>query len=96
MPGVYKEKECPVCGIIHRKRGLYCCQTCANSTRIHSEETKQKISESNKEASQSPERIAHGHMLKAGTLMAADEYAINIPDLSDRPDLDGYTDASDW
>jgi hypothetical protein len=35
-------------------------------------------------------------MLKAGTLMAADEYAINIPDLSDRPDLDGYTDASDW
>jgi hypothetical protein len=35
-------------------------------------------------------------MLKAGTLMAADEYAINIPDLSEMPDLDGYTDASDW
>lgn len=44
MPGVYREKECPVCGIKHRKRGNHCSQSCANSTRVTSDETKRKLS----------------------------------------------------
>lgn len=30
MPGVYKEKVCPQCGVTHRKRGEFCSKTCSN------------------------------------------------------------------
>ncbi len=33
MPGVYKEKSCKFCQTLHRKRGLYCSQSCANRDR---------------------------------------------------------------
>ena len=33
MPGVYREKVCPACGIKHRKRGEYCSKTCSNKDR---------------------------------------------------------------
>lgn len=36
-------KECPRCGFIHNKPGIYCSRRCAN-VRVHSDETKQKIS----------------------------------------------------
>jgi len=50
MPGVYKEKECPYCGIKHRKRGQYCSASHAQLSRAPiSKETKQKISETKKE-----------------------------------------------
>ncbi len=45
MPGVYKKKNCPVCGIEHRKRGPYCSRSHAVSDRTVSEETRQKHSE---------------------------------------------------
>ena len=45
MAGVYREKQCPVCGITHRKRGPYCSRSHALSDRTHSAETKAKISE---------------------------------------------------
>lgn len=38
-------KECPRCSTKHHKNGTYCSRSCAN-VRIHSEETKKKISES--------------------------------------------------
>ena len=98
MPGVYREKTCPSCGKLHRKRGNYCGQSCANGTRVQTEETKRKISEANAEAAMSPDRVAAAKMLKAGTLMAADEYAVSIPDITDLSDydLDHYDRASDW
>ena len=36
-------KTCPKCNILHSKAGTYCSRKCANG-RIHSEETKNKIS----------------------------------------------------
>jgi len=48
MPGVYKKKNCPVCGIEHRKRGPYCSISHALSDRVVSKETVEKIRESNK------------------------------------------------
>lgn len=41
MPGVYREKECPTCGIKHRKKGVFCSKTCSNKGR--DEEYKQKM-----------------------------------------------------
>lgn len=49
MAGVYKEKECPHCGIKHRKRGKYCSASHAQLGRKHSAETKEKIAEKAKE-----------------------------------------------
>ena len=48
MPGVYKLKRCPVCGIEHRKRGPYCSRAHALSDRVVKPETIEKIRESNK------------------------------------------------
>lgn len=36
-------KECPKCGFMHNKSGIFCSRRCANA-RVHSVETKQKIS----------------------------------------------------
>lgn len=45
MPGIYREKTCPKCGIKHRKRGEYCSRSCAMSSRIISDEHKQNLSD---------------------------------------------------
>lgn len=49
MAGIYREKICPKCGIKHRRRGPYCSRSCALSSRIIKDETRQKHSENNKE-----------------------------------------------
>lgn len=45
MPGVYREKQCPVCGITHRRRGPYCSRSHAAQDRTVSAETRQKLSD---------------------------------------------------
>ena len=45
MVGIYRKKICPVCGIEHRKRGVYCSRSHAAQDRTVSAETKQKLSE---------------------------------------------------
>lgn len=49
MPGIYKKKNCPVCGVEHRRRGPYCSRSHALSDRKHTEATKQKMSETHTE-----------------------------------------------
>ena len=49
MAGIYREKQCPVCGVTHRKRGPYCSASHAAQNRTHSAETIAKITQSNKE-----------------------------------------------
>lgn len=44
----YREKSCPVCNARHRKRGLYCSRSCGNK-KPHTEESKEKISQTKKE-----------------------------------------------
>lgn len=43
MPGIYKRKTCPACGVEHRKRGEFCSKTCSNKGR--SPEVYEKVSE---------------------------------------------------
>lgn len=45
MPGVYRKKNCPQCGVEHRKRGQFCSIACSNSFREVKPETRQKLSE---------------------------------------------------
>lgn len=108
MPNVYREKECPRCGVLHRRRGPFCSRECGN-VREFTEEQKQeiarKISEKNSEHQLTPEAAAHRQLLsqarKTGTDLAkAEDFAIAIPDIPDRftapIDLGNYDDASDW
>lgn len=44
----YKEKQCPKCGVKHNKRGEYCSRSCGNQKK-HTEETKAKLSEKQRE-----------------------------------------------
>ena len=48
MVGIYRKKICPTCDTEHRRRGPYCCRSCAAKDRQVSSETIEKIRESNK------------------------------------------------
>jgi hypothetical protein len=67
MPGVYKKKNCPSCGVEHRKQGKYCGQSCAakvsNAQREVTEETKEKIKQKVNEYHQTPEGLATAAMV---------------------------------
>ena len=49
MPGVYRKKNCPNCGVEHRGRGQFCSVGCSNSHREVKPETREKLSEIQKE-----------------------------------------------
>jgi hypothetical protein len=89
MPGVYKLKSCLHCKKEHRKKGIFCSQSCSNSHREVSENQREqgrKLAESRRGA---PETIAAGHLLKKGLQIDSENFAIQIPDLPDLPE--GYT-----
>lgn len=109
MPGQYKLKSCPVCSTEHRKRGQYCSQSCANSTREITTETMTKIKRSVAEYQNSPEGLANAkrQALRASAMRNGDElpvtvedFAVDIPDirqLSDYDDiLSGFDRADNW
>jgi hypothetical protein len=48
MPNVYKLKTCPCCGKEHRRRGPYCGRSCANKSRVITDEHKRKIADGNR------------------------------------------------
>lgn len=97
MPGVYKEKECPTCKILHRKKGAYCSISCANNARSLSDETKEKIADGMREYYNTPEGIAQASINNRRVLadrmglaapVTIDEFTVDIPTLYDLPD--GY------
>jgi endogenous inhibitor of DNA gyrase (YacG/DUF329 family) len=88
----YKQKTCPRCGTVHKKRGPYCSRSCGN-VREHTEEDKAIRSQKLLEYHQTPEGAAT--RAKAAKHLAAtnrgeeiemsgvDDYAVNIPDVTD-------------
>lgn len=58
MPGVYRKKNCPQCGVEHRKRGNFCSVACSNSHRTISDKTKLLHQYNSREWKKSPEGIA--------------------------------------
>ena len=82
MPGVYKLKTCPVCGIEHRKRGPYCSRSHALSDRQVKPETVEKIRESNKKRME--DRSGDAYLgavdnLRAATAMSKGKDTTPIP-----------------
>jgi hypothetical protein len=103
MSGIYRKKNCPNCGIEHRKRGDYCGQSCANESRTITDATKKKMSRSQLEFGKTPEGIAAAkrQSMRATAYYSGDELPVTIEDfcvdLPDFPELpEGYDQASDW
>lgn len=96
MPGIYKEKECPSCYAVHRKRGLFCSQSCANESRIVTDDTKHKLRVKAYEYLQTPEGIANAKLLNAEHRVSIEDFAVSVPDISDYDNYDGFSRAEDW
>lgn len=99
MTDRYKEKNCKFCKKLHKKRGLYCCQSCANRDRT---EYSPKVAEAMRKVAidynRTPEAIAQQRLLSTG--LTIEDFAIEIPDITDLSDysefLDGYDRGESW
>jgi len=104
MPNQYKLKQCPVCYSDHRKKGNYCSQSCANSTRQQTTETVKRIKKSVNEYQSSPEGVANAQRqsLRITAMRAGEELPVTIEDFCvDLPDFppelpEGYDHAEKW
>ena len=107
MANQYKEKECPVCYSLHRKRGVYCSISCANSTRSVSEESKSKIKKTLAVYQASPEGVANAQRqsVRASAMrndeplpVTIEDFVVDLPDIRDLSDfdLDGYDKGESW
>ena len=103
MPNQYKEKECPNCAVKHRKRGVYCCQSCANANQFKTPEHVKKIKQSIAEYQASPEGVANAHrqsarlsaqMTGAPPPVTIEDFCVDLPEFPELPE--GYDHASDW
>jgi len=103
MANQYKEKNCPVCNSTHRKRGLYCSQSCANSTRKQTTETVKKIKRTIADYQNSPEGLANAQRqsLRASAMrndepmpVTIEDFAVDLPDFPELPE--GYDHAEKW
>lgn len=110
MPNVYREKECPYCGVKHRRRGPYCSRSHSKMGTIHSEETKQKIRDSAQEYLRTPEGIANAAAVSrrstqrginnakiaAGEyILQEDDYALDVP-FNMNEDFIEYDEKINW
>jgi hypothetical protein len=103
MPNQYKEKKCPVCNSLHRKRGLFCSQSCANSNQKKTPEHVKNIKKSIAEYQNSPEGLANAQRqsLRASAMrndeplpVTIEDFAVDLPDFPELPE--GYDHAEKW
>jgi len=92
MPGVYKKKECPQCGVEHRKRGNFCSTACANSHRPVSDNIRENMRKVAQEYNKTPEGIAQTRLFGVDS----DDYYIEIPDIPEADIPDGFDKAERW
>ena len=92
MPGVYREKECPQCGLKHRKKGNYCSQSCASSDREPTEGMREHMREVAIEYNKTPEAIANQKLFNTG--VSIEDFAVDIPTFYEMPD--GYEETGKW
>ncbi len=109
MPGIYKLKRCPTCDKEHRKKGLFCSQSCSNTNRPVSDETKSKLQKATREYQDTPEGLATARknaermaLMNKGlesNQVTIEDFAVDIPDirgLEDYEGLEGYDRADRW
>ena len=97
--GQYKLKNCKYCNKQHRKRGLYCGQSCANSDREPTDNMREAMRKVASEYNRTPEAIAKQKQLNTPLAsMTVEDFAVDIPDFTDLRDydLDGYDRADNW
>ena len=90
----YKEKECPVCHKKHKKRGIFCGISCANRQRPMSDNIRENMRKVGAEYKQTPEGIANSLMVQ--NPVKAEDFQIDIPNISDYDLPPGYDAAEDW
>ena len=102
MTDRYKEKNCKFCEKLNKKRGLYCCQSCANRDRT---EYSPKVAEAMRKVAidynRTPEAAVKRNQLNTPlAAMTAEDFAVDIPDVTDLSDysefLDGYDLGEKW
>jgi len=89
IPNQYREKVCPVCDTVHRKRGIHCGQSCANKQRPISDNIRNNMRKVSYDYKLTPEGVAQNKMIN-GTVFKADEYAVGVPDLRTIDDFDMF------
>ena len=100
--GKYKEKSCKFCQTKHRKKGPYCCQSCANRDRTeYSANVSIAMRKVANEYNRTPEAIAKQKQLNTPLAsMTADEFAVPIPTIHTLDDFldftEGYDKAEKW
>jgi hypothetical protein len=91
--GQYKEKSCKYCNKLHRKRGPYCSQSCANHDREPTERMREAMREVAVEYNKTPEAIAQQKLLHTG--ISIEDFCVDIPETP--PELpEGYERADKW
>ena len=93
MPNMYREKVCPKCQKKHRKRGIFCSQSCSSKDRPANENVRAALRKTAMEYNRTPEGIAQQKLFNTG--LAADDFAIEIPDIKTLDDLSDYTEGYD-
>lgn len=89
----YKEKKCPMCGLLHKKRWDCCSRECGIAFRSLtpvSEETKRSISEGVKKWKMTPE----GENTNVNLLGVTQEDELVIPPFQDH-DMSGFVEDGD-
>ena len=98
MSDRYKEKNCKFCDKPHKKRGLYCSQSCASTDREPTDNMRSAMRKVAVDYNRTPEAIAKQKMLNTSLAsMTVEDFAVDIPDLPpDLSDWSEYDKASDW
>jgi len=98
MPGQYRLKQCKFCSRDHRKKGIYCSQSCASSDREPTEAMREGMRRVAIEYNQTPEAIAKQKQLNTPlATMTVDDFAVGIPTIRDYDDLpEGYDRGESW
>lgn len=101
---VYRKKICPVCGKEHRNQKTYCSGACRNAGRGVTQRQRDNMREVSNEYHDTPEGIAHlklrGKTFKKNQKLEqenkplieqnAEDYAIEIPTVTDIHDYDDF------
>ena len=97
-----KEKNCKFCEKPHKKRGLYCCQSCANRDRTeYSPNVAEAMRKVAIDYNRTPEAAVKRNQLNTPlAAMTVEDFAVAIPEVHDLSDysefLDGFDRGESW
>lgn len=96
MPGIYREKNCKYCNKLFRKKGVYCCQSCASYDREATDAQRENMRKVAIDYNRTPEAIAKQKQLNTSLAsMTVEDFAVDIPEVRDLSDYDDYLQGFD-